>query len=104
MRRCDRGLDGVGRHPVGDRVDVGEDRLGADVETGLTVATNVSAGTITSSPGPTPAASSARCSAAVPETALTALSAPWNRAKSASNSLTKRPLDETQRSSMHCCR
>ena len=30
--RRHRGLDGVGRHPVGDRVDVGEDRLGADVE------------------------------------------------------------------------
>ena len=54
-------------------------------------AMNVRAGTITSSPGPTPAATSAICSAAVPELAATARSVPTKEANSASKAATSGP-------------
>ena len=54
-------------------------------------ATNVSGVVTTSSPGPTPAANIAACSAAVPELTATAWRAPTRAAKRASNSATVGP-------------
>src|SRR5476649_189207 len=56
-----------------------------------TVATNVNGTVITSSPGPTPAASNARWSAAVPELTATPWSAPHTAANSCSNASTSSP-------------
>lgn len=53
--------------------------------TALAVATYVKVGTITSSPGCTPSASSAMCSATVPFAVASACDVPVKRAKSASN-------------------
>src|SRR4029079_17255016 len=56
------------------------------------LAANVHVGTMTSSPGPTPIASSARCSAAVAELTATAFGNPTNAANASSNSLTRGPV------------
>src|SRR5438034_4505183 len=55
------------------------------------VATNVSGTVMTSSPGATPEATSARCSALVPEFTPTAWAAPQYGANSASNAFTSSP-------------
>ena len=60
--------------------------------TTFAVAGNVYAGTITSSPGPIPSASAARCSAAVPDDTATACSTSHARATSASSSATFGPI------------
>ena len=60
--------------------------------TTFAVAGNVYAGTITSSPGPIPSASTARWSAAVPEETATAWGTSQARASSASNSATFGPI------------
>src|SRR6516164_7452151 len=52
---------------------------------------NDSDGTMTSSPGPTPAATSARCRAVVQEETATACAAPIDEANAASNSATRGP-------------
>jgi len=57
----------------------------------LAVATKVKSGTITSSPGPTPAANKAACNAAVPEFTAIACLTPINSANKRSNSLTLGP-------------
>ena len=70
--RCSAAMD-AGVDAVRLGIDVGEDRRRADVAHRRSpVATNVSAGTITSSPGPIPSSTIARCSAAVPLTVETA--------------------------------
>ena len=53
--------------------------------TAFALATNVSVGTITSAPGPTPSAMHERCSAAVQFATATASSAPQKAANSSSN-------------------
>jgi hypothetical protein len=57
----------------------------------LALAVNVKETVMTSSPGPIPAASSARWIAVVPELTATACLAPMNSAKRASNSSTRAP-------------
>ncbi len=71
----------------------------------LAVATNVIGETTTSSPGPTPAAAYATCSAAVPlETAVTP-TPPVHRARSASNASTCGPVvSQSPRSTVGHCR
>jgi hypothetical protein len=59
--------------------------------TAATVATNVKGTVITSSPGPTPAASSARCRPLVPELTATASPARQKLANSRSNAATSSP-------------
>ena len=59
----------------------------------LTVATNVIDGTTTSSPGPIPAASACRWSAAVPLATAIACAAPAYSANAASNSAMRGPMD-----------
>ena len=59
----------------------------------FTVATKVIDGTITSSPGPSPAARPCRCSAAVPLETATACAAPAYSANAASNSAMRGPMD-----------
>src|SRR2546427_6728809 len=60
--------------------------------TALAAPTNVNEGRITSSPGPTSAASNEACNAAVPFTTATACFAPTNLAKLLSNSRTRGPI------------
>ena len=60
-------------------------------QTALAVAMNESEGTITSSPGPTPDAYRARCSAVVQLVVATASGAPTRSAKARSNSCTRGP-------------
>ena len=60
--------------------------------TALTLATKVRAGTITSSPGPTPAASSARCSAAVPLLTAATWRTPRYSLNASSNSAVRGPM------------
>src|SRR5581483_4545390 len=60
--------------------------------TAAAVAANVNAGTITSSPGPTPAARYARCSAAVQLDTATACPAPTHSAKVRSNASVRGPM------------
>ena len=57
----------------------------------VAVEVNVYGGTITSSPGATPHAMTAACSAAVAELKATAKRAPWNSANSCSNCRIRRP-------------
>src|ERR671912_2395397 len=61
--------------------------------TTFAVAQNVSGVVTTSSPGPTPAASSERCSAAVHEFTAIACSAPVYSANDASKRCTRGPVD-----------
>ncbi len=61
MARCDR----VRIDVEGDGIDVDEDRCGAALRIALAQAMKVWLTVMTSSPGPTPATSSARCSAVV---------------------------------------
>jgi hypothetical protein len=56
-----------------------------------TVATNVKGTVMTSSPGPTPRASSARCSALVPELTPTASATPQQAANARSKAATSGP-------------
>ena len=58
-------------------------------------ATYVIEGTMTSSPGPMPSATSARCSAAVPLLHVIACSTPAHSAKASSNRFTYGPCDDT---------
>src|SRR4051794_25424319 len=62
-------------------------------QTALAVAMNDIDGTITSSPGPTPDAWSANCSAVVQLVVATASGAPTRSANAASNSRTRGPCD-----------
>src|ERR1700755_3668277 len=64
-------------------------------QTALAVAMNDSDGTMTSSPGPTPDAYSARCSAVVQFVVAIACAAPTRAAKACSNAWTRGPW-ETQ--------
>ncbi len=57
----------------------------------MAVAAKVKDGTITSSPGPSPRASSERCSADVPELTATQYAAPVTGANSSSNAFTSGP-------------
>src|SRR5690349_4937855 len=56
------------------------------------VARNVNAGTITSSPGPSPNAAHAKCNAAVPEDTATANGDPVHSATAASNAAVRGPM------------
>src|SRR5690606_22032791 len=58
----------------------------------LAVAAKVSEGTSTSSPGPIPAASRMRCSAAVQELTATQSGRPWAAAKASSKARTRGPI------------
>jgi hypothetical protein len=72
--------------------------------TALAVATNVSAGTSTSSPGFTPANIRHMCKAAVPFTVTTAFFTPWRAASMASMRSTNGPMEETIPLSTHSFR
>jgi len=65
--------------------------------TAFAVATNVSEGTITSSPGPIPSARHARWSASVALETASACRAPVNRANAASNSWVTAPIVSQRR-------
>ena len=70
--------------------------------TASAVAMKVLTGTMTSSPGPTPAACSARRTASVPELTPVQNPAPQNLAKADSKSLSSRPSVKAARSSTDC--
>ena len=81
-------LDGGWLAPTGPDLAAFEAELAAIGGTAHAVATNVAGVVTTSSPGPTPTPSSARCSALVPLLRATQWAAPQYAAKSRSNAST----------------
>ena len=91
--RADRRLAGPGGEPRLERArDIGEDGVAPAYRTAFAVATKVSDGTITSSPGPRPAARHIRCRAAVPLETAQACGTPTYSANAASNSDVRGPM------------